>query len=68
MRVRAPTAEHRVDMLDRRDIQTLMYCVRLAESSGAWQQGTPARFPNQLECKLAQLLRNPDAAIFTSKR
>ncbi len=55
-------------MLDRRDIQTLMYCVRLAESSGAWQQGTPARFPNQLECKLAQLLRNPDAAILTPKR
>ena len=47
-------------MLDKRDIQTLMYCVRLAETHGHWQQGTPARFPNELECKLAQLLRQAD--------
>lgn len=49
-----------LDMLDKRDIQTLMYCVRLAETSGQWQQGTPARSPNELECKLAQLLRLAD--------
>ena len=28
-------------MLDRRDIQTLMYCVRLAESSGHAARATP---------------------------
>ena len=43
-------------MLDRRDIQTLMYCVRVAETSGQWQPGYPVRTPNDLECKLAQLL------------
>ena len=43
-------------MLDRRDIQTLMYCVRLTETSGQWQSGYPVRTPNDLECKLAELL------------
>jgi hypothetical protein len=53
-------------MLDKRDIQTLMYCVRLAETHGHWQQGTPARFPNELECKLAQLLRQADRQYVNS--
>ena len=44
-------------MLDRRDIQTLMYCVRLTEISGQWQSGYPLRTPHQLECRLAELLR-----------
>ena len=44
-------------MLDRRDIQTLMYCIRLTEISGQWQAGHPARTPHDLECKLAELLR-----------
>jgi hypothetical protein len=44
-------------MLDRRDIQTLMYCVRLTEVSGQWQSGYPVRTPHELECKLAELLR-----------
>ena len=44
-------------MLDRRDIQTLMYCVRLTEISGQWQTGYPVRTPHELECKLAELLR-----------
>ena len=48
-------------MLDRRDIQTLMYCVRLAEAGGQWQQGTPARSPHELECKLAALLQAGEA-------
>ncbi len=60
--------DHRPQMLDRRDIQTLMYCVRLAETSGSWQQGTPERSPNQLECKLAQLLRQTDATAPTPRR
>jgi len=47
-------------MLDRRDIQTLMYCVRLAETSGQWVPGHPTRTPNDLECKLAMLLREAD--------
>jgi hypothetical protein len=47
-------------MLDRRDIQTLMYCVRVAETSGQWQPGYPVRSPNDLECKLAELLRELD--------
>ncbi|HUZ83540.1 MAG TPA: hypothetical protein VMU66_02505 [Gaiellales bacterium] len=42
--------------LDRRDIQTLMYCVRVAEVHGQWQAGYPVRSPNQLECKLAAML------------
>jgi hypothetical protein len=45
-------------MLDRRDIQTLMYCVRLTEISGQWQSGYPVRTPHDLECKLAELLRD----------
>ncbi len=44
-------------MLDRRDIQNLMYCVRVAETTGQWQTGYPVRTPNDLECKLAELLR-----------
>jgi len=48
-------------MLDRRDIQTLMYCVRLTEISGQWQTGYPVRTPHELECKLAELLREVDA-------
>ena len=43
-------------MLDRRDIQTLMYCVRIAETAGQWQSGYPVRSPHELECKLAELL------------
>ncbi len=57
MRPALELAEHGSTMLDKRDIQTLMYCVRLAESHGHWQHGTPPRSPNDLECKLAQLLR-----------
>lgn len=44
-------------MLDKRDIQTLMYCIRLAESSGHWRDTSPMRSPHNLECKLADLLR-----------
>ena len=55
-----------LEMLDKRDIQTLMYCVRLAETHGHWQQGSPARFPNELECKLAQLLRQADHQYINS--
>jgi hypothetical protein len=44
-------------MLDRRDIQTLMYCVRLTEISGQWQPGYPLRTPHELECRLAELMR-----------
>jgi hypothetical protein len=47
-------------MLDKRDIQNLMYCVRVAETSGQWQSGYPVRTPNDLECKLAELLRELD--------
>lgn len=46
--------------LDRRDIQTLMYCVRIAEVHGQWQAGYPVRSPNDLECKLAGLLADLD--------
>lgn len=46
--------------LDRRDIQTLMYCVRIAEVHGQWQAGYPVRSPNDLECKLAALLGELD--------
>ena len=46
--------------LDRRDIQTLMYCVRIAEVHGQWQAGYPVRSPNDLECKLAALLAELD--------
>ncbi len=48
-------------MLDKRDIQTLMYCIRLAEAGGQWQPGSPARSPHDLECKLADMLRRLDA-------
>jgi hypothetical protein len=47
-------------MLDKRDIQTLMYCVRVAETGGQWQPGYPVRTPNDLECKLALLLYEID--------
>ena len=49
-----------IRMLDRRDIQTLMYCIRLTEISGQWQTGYPVRTPHDLECKLAELLRELD--------
>jgi hypothetical protein len=49
-------------MLDRRDIQTLMYCVRVAEITGQWQSGYPVRTPTDLECKLAELLREVEHA------
>jgi hypothetical protein len=49
------------EMLDRRDIQTLMYCVRVTEISGQWQSGYPVRTRTDLECKLAELLREVDA-------
>ena len=47
-------------MLDKRDIQNLMYCVRVAETNGQWQPGYPVRTTNDLECKLAALLRELD--------
>jgi hypothetical protein len=50
-----------VTMLDKRDIQNLMYCVRVTETSGQWQSGYPVRTPNDLEIKLAQLLRELDS-------
>ena len=49
-------------MLDRRDIQTLMYCIRVTEISGQWQSGYPVRTPTDLECKLAELLREMEAS------
>jgi hypothetical protein len=49
-------------MLDKRDIQTLMYCIRVAETTGQWQDGYPARSPNDLECKLAELLHEIEAS------
>ena len=55
-------------MLDKRDIQTLMYCVRVAETGGQWQPGYPVRTPNDLECKLAQLLREVDPAVPAAPR
>ena len=47
-------------MLDKRDIQNLMYCVRVAETSGQWAPGYPVRTPHDLECKLAELLHELD--------
>ncbi len=47
-------------MLDRRDIQTLMYCVRVTEISGQWQTGYPVRTPHDLEVRLAEVLRALD--------
>ena len=54
-------------MLDRRDIQTLMYCVRLTEVSGQWQSGYPVRTPHELECKLAELLRQVETPPAASR-
>jgi hypothetical protein len=54
-------------MLDKRDIQTLMYCVRVAETGGQWQPGYPVRTPNDLECKLALLLREVDLDAIASR-
>ena len=34
-----------------------MYCVRLTEISGQWQPSYPLRTPHQLECRLAELMR-----------
>src|SRR3954452_18480133 len=51
-----------IRMLDRRDIQTLMYCIRLTEISGQWQTGYPVRTPHDLECKLAALLQQVEGA------
>ena len=50
-----------IRMLDRRDIQTLMYCIRLTEIAGQWQAGYPVRTPHDLECKLAELLRDVES-------
>jgi hypothetical protein len=44
-------------MLDRRDIQTLMYCIRVTEASGQWREASAKRSPHDLELKLAKLLR-----------
>ena len=49
-------------MLDKRDIQNLMYCVRVTETSGQWQSGYPVRTPHDLECRLAALLREVERA------
>jgi hypothetical protein len=49
-------------MLDRRDIQTLMYCVRLTEISGQWQPGYPVRTPHELECRLSELMHEVERA------
>ena len=58
----APSKDDVVNrMLDRRDIQTLMYCVRLTEIAGQWQAGYPVRSPHDLECKLAELLREVES-------
>jgi len=57
----ASNAEAETTMLDKRDIQTLMYCIRVAETTGQWQPGYPARSPNDLECKLAELLHQIEA-------
>ena len=37
----ASNAEPNTTMLDKRDIQTLMYCIRVAETAGQWQHGLP---------------------------
>ncbi|HEY8860308.1 MAG TPA: hypothetical protein VIM27_12710 [Gaiellales bacterium] len=34
--------------------------MRVAETGGQWQPGYPVRSPNDLECKLAQLLYEVD--------
>jgi hypothetical protein len=61
IRTSASNAEADITMLDKRDIQTLMYCIRVAETAGVWQPGTPVRTPNDLECKLAELLHEIEA-------
>jgi hypothetical protein len=61
IRTSASNAESEITMLDKRDIQTLMYCIRVAETAGVWQPGSPVRTPNDLECKLAELLREIEA-------
>jgi hypothetical protein len=61
IRTSASNAEAEITMLDKRDIQTLMYCIRVAETAGLWQHGNPARTPNDLECKLAELLHEIEA-------
>jgi hypothetical protein len=61
MRTSASNAEAERQMLDKRDIQTLMYCIRVAETAGVWQPGSPVRTPNDLECKLAELLHEIEA-------
>jgi hypothetical protein len=61
MRTSASNAESEITMLDKRDIQTLMYCIRVAETAGVWQPGSPVRTPNDLECKLAELLQEIEA-------
>ena len=61
MRTRPSKDDVITRMLDRRDIQTLMYCVRLTEISGQWQTGYPVRTPHDLECKLAELLHEIEA-------
>ena len=55
-------------MLDRRVIQTLMYCVRVTEIGGQWQTGYPVRSPHDLECKLAELLRQIEAESPSPRR
>ena len=54
-------------MLDKRDIQTLMYCVRWPRATGSGS-GRPPRSPNDLECKLAQLLRQSTGAWVVQRR
>ncbi len=39
-----------------------MYCVRLTEIGGQWQSGYPVRTPHELECKLAELMREVELA------
>ena len=58
----ASNAEAETTMIDKRDIQTLMYCIRVAETTGQWQHGYPVRSPNELECKLAELLHEIEAS------
>jgi hypothetical protein len=44
-------------MLDRRDIQTLMYCIRITEAAGLWVEASEERSPHELELKLARFMR-----------
>jgi hypothetical protein len=68
IRTPASNAEAETTMLDKRDIQTLMYCIRVAETAGVWQPGSPVRTPNDLECKLAELLHEIEAQSIRSIR